>query len=172
MTQKPDASEHAPYYSRYIDLVPAGDILTTLEAQLEETLALLAPLTDADAAHRYAPGKWSVAELICHVSDTERIFAYRALRIARGDRTPIEGFEQDPYVTNSPAGRMRLADLTGELASVRRASLSLLRYLNEEEWLRRGVANQKEVSVRAIAWTMAGHEIHHRNVLQERYLTR
>jgi hypothetical protein len=156
MIGTPEASEYAPYYARYTNLVGAGDIIETLEQQESATLALLGGIPEEQGVLSYAPGKWTIRELVGHVNDTERIMAYRVLRIARGDRTPIEGFEQDAYVVNSPASRMRLADLASEFASVRHATLSLLRQLVEPDWLRLGIANHHEVSVRAIAWIIAG----------------
>jgi hypothetical protein len=167
----PDASEYAPYYGRYISLV-SGDILAALEDQPRETMALLSTLTEAQAQFRYAPDKWSIKEILGHVIDTERIFAYRALRIARNDATPMEGYEQDDYVRNGDFDRCALADLLDEFTCVRRATLSLLQKLTPEAWLRRGIANKNEVSVRALAYIIAGHELHHRKVLEEQYLRR
>ena len=165
----PEPNEYAPYYGRYISLISERTSWPALEAQAQETTALLSAHSEADGDLRYAPGKWSVKEVCGHLSDTERIFAYRALRIARADRTPLEGFEQDDYVRNGPFGRCRLADLVDDLARVRQATLSLFRSLDQAAWSRRGVANNHEVSVRAIAYIIAGHELHHRRILEERY---
>src|SRR5580704_15168098 len=148
---RPEPGEYAPYYDRYISLVSGSDILAALDAQRRETLILLCGLNEADGDFRYAPDKWSTKEVLGHVCDTERIFSYRALRIARGDRTPIEGFEQDDYVRNGPFARRPVADLVEEFIAVRRATLSLLRNLDETAWARRGIANKNEVSVRALA---------------------
>jgi len=166
----PDASEHAPYYGRYIALVNAGDILAALTQQAPETQALFSGFSDAEQDYRYAPDKWSVKEVLGHVIDTERVFAYRALRIARNDRTPLPGFEQDDYVRYGAFAELRLADMLEEFACVRRASLFLFRPLSREAWMRRGIADQKEISVRALAYIIAGHELHHRQVLKEKYL--
>jgi uncharacterized damage-inducible protein DinB len=166
---RPEAAEHDPYYSRYIDLVPDGDIVTTLETQIEATSALLAGVSEERAAASYEPGKWTVKQVLGHLSDTERIFAYRVLRISRNDRTPIEGFDQDPYVENAPFTRCSLAAIVDEFHSVRRASVLLLRHLDPQAWTRRGIANQKEITVRALAYTMAGHELHHRTILERAY---
>ena len=133
---------------------------------------LLSGHDDSDGNFRYAPDKWSVKEVLGHVCDTERIFAYRALRISRGDRNPIEGFEQDDYVRNGPFANRPLAELIEEYIAVRRATLTLLRNLDETAWTRRGIANNNEVSVRAIAYTIAGHEIHHRRILEGKYFSR
>jgi uncharacterized damage-inducible protein DinB len=166
---RPDPSEHAPYYGKYIALVPDGDILATLETQGGETRRLVAALSEQQAAHRYASDKWSVKEVIGHVADSERIFAYRALRMARGDRTPIEGFEQDDYVRGAQFDRLSVAELAAEFAAVRQATVRLFESLSPEAWTRRGVANKNEVSVRALAYMIAGHELHHRQILREKY---
>jgi hypothetical protein len=166
---RPDPSEHAPYYGRYIALVPGDDVLRALEHQVRETTQLLEGLSESQAAHRYAPDKWSVKEVIGHLSDSERVFAYRALRIARGDQTPIEGFEQDDYVRAAGFDSLSLAQLVAELAVVRQATLRLFEGLHPDAWTRRGVANKNEVSVRALAYMIAGHELHHRQILGEKY---
>jgi hypothetical protein len=166
---RPDTDEYFEYYGKYIQLVPDDDAIGPLRDQLEDTLKILRPLDEKRALHRYAPEKWSVKEVIGHLSDSERIFAYRALRIARGDQTPIEGFDENVYV---PAGRFDarpLEDLIEDLERVRDATLSLFSGLEEEALLRRGTANEKEISVRAIAWIIAGHELHHRAILIDRY---
>lgn len=171
MTQnRPQASEYAPYYEKYVAKVPDGEIEETLEAQLREMKLLLGSVSEKGADFRYAKGKWSVKEVLGHISDTERIFAYRMLRIARGDQTPLAGFEQDDYVKMGNFPALALAELLEEFTAVRRASIVLLRWFDAAAWLRRGVANQKEISVRALAFILAGHERHHRQVLQERYL--
>jgi hypothetical protein len=166
---KPGSGEFDPYYDRYISLVGGSDILATLEKQCQETVELLASRGEVQGEFRYAPGKWSVKEVVGHLTDAERIFAYRALRISRNDKTPIEGFEQDDYVRYGPFGHCRLVDLVGEFRSVRQVTWSLFRALDEAAWERRGVANKSEISVRALAYIIAGHELHHRRVLQERY---
>ena len=168
---RPEPDEYAPYYRRYISLVAGDDIIVTLGEQLRETSALLSSRAEADGNFRYAPEKWSVKEVIGHLSDSERIFAYRALRVSRNDQTPIEGFEQDDYVRHGGFGQRRLADVVDEFISVRRATLSLLRGLDQAAWTRRGLANKNEVSVRALAYIMAGHELHHRTILKDKYFS-
>jgi len=168
-TQRPQPDEHDPYYSRYISLVPEGDVLDTLRAQVADIQALLGGLSEDQGNFRYAAGKWTIKEVVGHLSDTERVFAYRALRIARNDQTPIEGFEQDDYVRFGPFARRSLAGLVEEYDAVRQSSLCLLRALDEEAWSRRGIANKATVSVRAVAFIMAGHELHHRRILKEKY---
>jgi uncharacterized damage-inducible protein DinB len=167
---RPEATEYAPYYEKYIALVPQDDVVTTLSRQLDETLATLRGLTAEQADSRYAPGKWSIKELVGHVIDAERIFAYRALRFARNDSAPLAGFEQDDYVRAGNFDNRQLFDLADEFEHVRRANLFLFRSLDDDAWLRRGAANEAEVSVRALAYIMAGHETHHMQILRTRYL--
>ncbi|HEY7545594.1 MAG TPA: DinB family protein [Blastocatellia bacterium] len=170
MTNRPDATEYAPYYGKYIDRVADGDILATLNQQIDDTLALLRSLSPAQSDSRYAPDKWSIKEVVGHLIDTERIFAYRALRIARNDQTPLAGFEQNDYVTNAAFSLCEMKDLASEFEHVRRASVYLFRHLDGQAWDRRGVASDNEVSVRALAWMLAGHELHHLGIVRERYL--
>jgi len=166
---KPESDEYVPYYGKYISLVPDNDILITLETQWPQTTTILSARKEAEGDFRYAPGKWSLKEALGHVIDSERVFSYRALRIARNDKTPIEGFEQDDYVKFGPFRQSSLAALIEEFSLVRKATLSLFRGLDEAAWTRRGVANKNEVSVRAIAYIIAGHELHHRRIFQEKY---
>jgi len=166
---RPEATEYADYYANYISKVPGSDVLGVLESQRLQMLQLFAGRSERDGSFRYAPGKWTVKEVLGHIADTERIFAYRALRIARGDQTPLPGFEQDDYVRSGAFGDRTLADLAEEFGAVRTASVSLLRSFNEEAWSRRGMASQKEVTVRALGFMIAGHQIHHRIILEERY---
>jgi len=165
----PEASEYNPYYGRYVSLVKTDNIVVTLETQIQDTLAVLRRIDESKANHRYAPDKWTVKDLLGHMSDTERIFAYRALRISRGDKTPIEGFEQDDYVRYGPFANCRWSDLVDEFGAIRRTTVFLFRSLNADAWSRRGTASGHEVSVRALAHIIAGHELHHRKVLKEKY---
>jgi hypothetical protein len=167
---RPDETEYLSYYGKYIALVPDGDILATLSQQLDATLALLREIPEARGSFRYADDKWSIRELVGHLIDSERVFSYRALRFARNDRTPLPGFEQDDYIRNASFNDCTLNDLASELESVRHSTLFLLKHLNEEAWMRKGLANDSEVSVRALAFILAGHELHHRNILRDRYL--
>ena len=166
---RPQPTEYAAYYEKYIAMVAGTDIVSVLEAQRLQMIQLFAARTERDGNFRYAPEKWTVKEVLGHVSDTERIFAYRALRIARQDQTALSGFEQDDYVLAGAFGERSLAELAEEFAHVRNATVALLRPLGEEAWARRGVANKDEVSVRALAFIIAGHELHHREILKERY---
>ncbi|HET9307390.1 MAG TPA: DinB family protein [Candidatus Sulfotelmatobacter sp.] len=168
---RPEPGEYAPYYDRYISLIPGTEILATLESQRRQMMLLLSGRDEADGDFRYAPEKWSAKQVLGHVCDTERIFAYRALRIARGDRTPIEGFEQDDYVRNGPFLQLPISEIIDDYIAVRRATLTLLRNFDEPAWSRRGIANKNEVSVRALAYIIAGHELHHRRILEEKYFS-
>ena len=166
---RPQPDEYAPYYDRYISLVQGEDILNTLDQQRRETMMLLsgAMRKTATSAMRRRNGArrkfWATSAI------PSAVFAYRALRISRADATPLEGFEQDDYVRNGPFAHRPLGDLVEEFIAVRRATLSLLRNLDEAAWMRRGIANKNEVSVRAIAYIIAGHELHHRRILEEKY---
>lgn len=167
---RPGADEYVPYYGKYIAKVPDGDLCRILTDQLAGTLALIRSLPEARGSDRYAPGKWSIKEVFGHVCDSERIFSYRALRIARGDATPLPGFEQDDYVPTGAFDRRTLADLGEELAAVRQATLHLFRHLDSTALARRGTASGNPITPRALAYVIAGHERHHVDVLQEKYL--
>ena len=168
---RPEPGEYVPFYEKYISMVPGNDIESALEAQRLQTMQLFAGRSERDGNFRYATDKWTVKDVLGHIADSERIFAYRALRIARGDKTPIEGFEQDDYVRGAGFNERLLASLVEEFADVRSASLALFRSLGKEAWLRQGTANKNEVSVRALAYITAGHELHHRQVIEERYFS-
>lgn len=166
---RPGADEYASFYASYVAAVPDGDVTRALAEQGEGFLRLLKDIGDEKAGFAYAPGKWTIKEVILHMADTERIFAYRLLRIARGDTTPLAPFDENAYAPMSAANDRPLDSLLGEFAAVRGATLSLLRWLPEVAWSRRGVASGREVSVRALAWISTGHALHHERVLQERY---
>ena len=167
---KPDVSEYAPYYERYVSLVPEGDVVEALSRQMDETLALLRSIPEERAGHAYEPGKWSIRQVVGHVIDGERIFAYRALAIARGERANLPSMEQDEYMEHSRFDERTLASLCEEFEHVRRANVLMMRGFNAEDWARRGVASDNEVSVLALAHIIAGHELHHVGVLRARYL--
>lgn len=170
MTARPAIGEFAPYYGKYIALVAGNDILAALGQQLDATLVVLRGVTEERGNRRYEPGKWSIKEVLGHLIDAERIFAYRALRIARNDKTPLPGFEQDDYVASANFDASALADLTAEFKLVRRSNLAMFGQFSDEAWLRHGTASENPVSVRALAYIIAGHELHHLNLLQSRYL--
>ncbi|HJR36107.1 MAG TPA: DinB family protein [Gemmatimonadales bacterium] len=167
---RPDPSEYAPFYAGYVAKVPEGDLLVTLEAQIGEFFQSLNPITDAKGQFAYAPGKWTIKEVLLHVVDAERVFSYRAMRIARADETPLPGFDEKAWVPQSGANDRTVADLLGEFRAVRTATGALLRHLPADAVTRRGIASGNVVTVRALAWIIAGHPMHHLGILRERYL--
>jgi hypothetical protein len=167
---KPAPSEFGAHFGRYINLVEDPDIIRVLENQLASTRALLAGISDETSVLRYEPGKWSIRELAGHVVDSERVFAYRALRFARNDKTELPGFDQDTFAANANFHNLPMQDIRLEYESVRTSTLFLFKHLQPEAWGRRGVANQNEITVRALAFTIAGHELHHMAILKGRYL--
>lgn len=167
---RPGPGEHHEYYSLYIDRVPDGDVLDTLERQVEETADLLSSVAPERETRRYAPGKWSIREVVGHIIDAERVFAYRALHFAREDGAPLPSMEQEPWAAASNAGQRDLVDLVSELRTTRRSHVLMFRGLGADAPLRRGVASGREFTVRSLPWIIAGHELHHADVLRERYL--
>jgi hypothetical protein len=169
-TIRPGTDEIPSYAAGYVARVPDGDIVDVLSRQIAETVALLESISESNADYRYEPEKWSIKEVVGHIGDAERIFAYRALRFARADATPVEGFDENTYVIHAPFTRTTLVNLTNELEHIRRSTLHLFANLDSEAMQRRGTANGLEVSVRALAFIIAGHENHHLNILRTRYL--
>ncbi|HKD50330.1 MAG TPA: DinB family protein [Candidatus Acidoferrum sp.] len=167
--KRPEAGEFAEYYGKYIAKVPGSDLTGILESERLQMTRLFAGRGERDGSFRCAPGKWTIKEILGHVTDAERIFAYRALRIGRGDETPLSSFEQDDYVKNGGFAERKLADLVAEFDAVRVASISLFRSFDDAAWGRRGTASQKPVTVRALGFITAGHQIHHRMILEESY---
>ena len=167
---RPQTSEAAVYYFKYIDLITSDDIVAAMEQQTSEMLQFLSGISEEQSLHSYAPGKWTIRELLNHVNDGERIFAGRALWFARGFNDPLPGFEQDIAVENAHANNTSWADLVEEFKTVRLSTLSFFKSLPDEAWDRAGVASDNPVSVRAIAYIIAGHVTHHIGVLREKYL--
>jgi uncharacterized damage-inducible protein DinB len=169
--EKPNENEFAPYAIQYIGLLPDdGLVLEHLQQNLETTRAFLRSLPEDKLLYRYAAGKWTVKEIVLHIADDERIYTYRALRFARNDTTELPGFDQDDYTRCSGANQRTLDDLLGELATVRAATLSLYNGLGGDMLTRAGVASGNLMSVRAIAYHIAGHEMRHMNIIRERYV--
>jgi hypothetical protein len=166
---RPAEGEFNPFYAGYIAKVPDGDVMKILEAQLREVRSLLSTIPEGRGDYRYAPDKWSIKEAIGHICDAERIFSYRALRFARGDASPLPGFEQDQYVAAGNFNARTMAGLIDEFVQVRDATLSLVRTIDHEAGARHGQASGKEITVRALVWIIAGHAAHHVGVLRERY---
>jgi uncharacterized damage-inducible protein DinB len=169
-TERPGEGEHAPFYAAYIAEVPAGDLVDALERQGAALVSLVRGIPEARGNFRYAEGKWSIKDVLLHVADAERIFGYRALRFARNDETDLPGFDEGLFAKNAGADGRRLADLADELEAIRRSTLALLRPLDDAAMARRGTANGKPITARAIAWIIAGHAEHHMAVLKEKYL--
>ena len=167
---RPRQGEYNPYYGRYIELVPDGDIVQLLDAQLGDTLAFLRGIASDRSLHRYAEGKWSIRDVVQHLSDAERIFAYRALRVARGDATPLPSFDENAYAPAANADRRDWRAIVDEFESVRHATTALFAGLTPEMMARTGTASGHVISARALAWITAGHERHHVTILRERYL--
>jgi hypothetical protein len=168
---RPETNEFDPYYDTYISLVADDDIITVLDSQTAELSRLISGVPDEKGAFAYADGKWTIKEVLSHLIDGERMFAYRVLRISRGDETPIEGFEQDGYIENSNANNRAFAELLEEFGLLRKANILLLKNLSDEASRRIGTASEKQVSVRALVYIMAGHIKHHINILNQRYLS-
>jgi hypothetical protein len=169
-TSRPAVGEYAPSLAGYIARVGEGeDIMAALATQLDEILAWLGGIPDARGDYRYAPDKWSIKEVVGHLSDTERVFAYRALRFGRGDATPLPGFDDQAYVPELRATDRTLGDMAEEWSHVRRATLALYRHLPPDGWIRRGIASDQPISVRALAYVIAGHARHHLETLESRY---
>ncbi|NNE07358.1 MAG: DinB family protein [Gemmatimonadetes bacterium] len=171
MLERPKPNEFAPFYQTYIDTI-AGEsapVLDVLESLRTSTASLFEGVTGSEADHRYEPGKWTVREVLGHMIDVERVFGMRCLTFARGDRTPLPGFEQDDYVANGAFGTRSIGSLLEERDGLRRSHLALFRSFSDEAWLRTGTANEAPFTARAIPYILAGHEIHHVQVLRDRY---
>ena len=167
---RPAAGEFAPAYAGYVGRIADGeDVLAVLAAQLDEVPTRFGAIPEARRDHRYAPGKWSVKEIVGHLADAERVFAYRALRFGRGDPTALPAFDENAYVPAMESGARGLPEHVAEWGDVRRATLSLFRHLPAAAWTRRGTASGQSVSVRALAYIIAGHVRHHLEVLETRY---
>ena len=166
---RPGADEYASFFAGYVSLVPETDVLPVLAAQAVDLRRLAAAVPAARETYRYAPGKWSVREIFGHVGDGERVFGYRAFCISRGDRTPLPGFDENDYIAQSAYDERTVAELADDFAGLRAANLAVLGRLNDAQWTRVGNANGRPVSVRALAFIMAGHLRHHLGVLKSRY---
>ena len=169
---RPAPSEYAPYHETYISKVSADDILSFLQQQLDSTIALMKSIDDSTGNYRYEAGKWSVKEVLGHIIDTERVFAYRALVFARADSTPLPGFDQDTWATHANYANLPVRDIAAEFENVRRSTIFLFRHLDPEAWHRQGTANNKEITTRAVAYIIGGHTQHHLEILNARYLNR
>jgi len=170
VTGRPERAEAAPEYFRYIDLVPGDDILARLEAQLGETLAFLGGIGEEKSRHRYAPEKWSMRQVLGHVNDGERLFLFRAFWFARGLDAPLPGYDEDRVAVVAQADRFAWSAHIEDFRAARSSTLAFFRNLPAEAWMAKGVANDNPFTVRALAYTLAGHVAHHTKVLKEKYL--
>ena len=170
MIQRPAKGEYADYYDVYVSKVPDGDILEILANQIVDTMTLLRGISEEKASHRYEPDKWSIKEVVGHVSDIERVFSYRALAFARCDKAPLPGIEQDDYAANANFDKRTLGDIAGEFQAVRTSSLAMFGSFDDDIVAHVGNASGFDFTVRSIAYILAGHELHHIEVLKERYL--
>lgn len=170
MLKRPSKSEYPNYYVPYVDLVPEADLVQLLEENLQKTIALFEGISEEDSLHRYAKGKWSIKEVLGHIADTERIMSYRLLRVARGDQTPLAGFDENDYVQAAQSNNLSLKTILEDFKVVRKATISLIKNLPENTWANIGNANGTEITTRAIAYIIAGHQMHHCKIVEERYL--
>ena len=167
---RPASTDYGSWYAGYVSLVPEDDILSAIEQQSSETQKVLASLDDARGAHRYAEGKWSVKEVIGHVTDAERVFGYRAMCISRGEQRSLPGFDENEYMKHANFDDWRIGDLAESYALTRRSNIVMFRNMPPDAWTRRGIASDNPVTVNALAYIIVGHERHHLKVLRERYL--
>jgi hypothetical protein len=167
---RPEKTEYFEYYDKYIQLVPHENLLEQYHSVFEQTQKLVLSLSEEKLNYRYAEGKWCIKEILMHLADGERIFTYRALRFARKDPTNLAGFDENLYVPESKAAGRKITDIMKEFSTVRAATIELVKTFDEDSLRRKGTANDKEISVRALAYIILGHEMHHVNVIKERYL--
>jgi hypothetical protein len=168
MNQRPSEEEYAGDSGEYIRLVPEGNIIDILLAQEKQMTELLASLSESQGAYRYAEGKWTLKEVVGHIADGERVMTYRLLQFARGDQTPLPGFDQEFFMP--PFGSWTIAQSAEDYRAVRQSTITLLRGLPAEAWSRKGTANDVSITARALAYGIAGHELHHMGVIRNRYL--
>lgn len=169
MIQPPQPDEYSEYYGRYINLVKDTDLFEKLASQLHEMEELFSKVDDAKSNFKYAPGKWSIKEVLGHVLDAERVFSYRALCISREDKQPLPSFDENEFIRQSNFGNIKLEQLVKEFSLLRSANILLFNGFTDEMWLRKGTASNNTVSVRALAYILVGHAEHHKNILVERY---
>ena len=169
-TERPAADEFSPYYQGYIDQAKGADLLEEMERQAVAWATMLKDTPEARGGYRYAAGKWSLREVVLHVIDAERVFAFRMLWFARASGSELPGFDENAWVPASAAEERTIADLAAEFGATRRATIAMIKPLQDSAMMRRGKANGKEISSRALAWIIMGHAAHHERVLKERYL--
>ena len=170
MLQRPLVNEYPEYYKPYVTLVPDGDLLLLLKEHLVKTIELFESLSEGVGHFRYAENKWSIKEVLCHMADTERIMSYRLLRVGRGDQTSLAGFNENDYVQGSQIHKLPIKSILEDFIATRKATLTLIQNMPEEAWTNIGFANNTKVTARAIAYIIAGHALHHLNIISDRYL--
>jgi uncharacterized damage-inducible protein DinB len=171
MVKRPKDNEYPAYYQPYVSLVPDTDLVQLLNESLQETVQLFEGLSEEEGLYRYSPTKWSIKEVLGHITDTERIMSYRLLRVGRGDSTPLAGFDENDYVAGSQINKLPTRDILEDFIATRKSTLTLIQNMPKDAWVNIGFANGKEISAQAIAYIIAGHAIHHRKIITERYLT-
>ena len=167
---RPEKTEYAQFYETYVSLVNESDVVSAMQKQADEVSDLFSRISDEKGLYAYAEGKWTINELLGHLIDGERIFAYRAFRISRRDKTPLAGFDQNPYIENADYNSVKLAKLLAEFSLLRQSNILLFNNISDEMWTRKGIASDNEISVRALAYIMVGHIRHHVKILKDRYL--
>ena len=165
---RPESNEYAPYYEKYIALVPESDILDVMRSAPRADLGFLGGVSDSHASVCHPPYTWTIKQVVGHLTDSERVFGYRALCFARGDKTPLPGFDENAYASAICLDHVPLEDLVAEFANLRQSHVAFFKHLSEEAWQRRGTANTAEISVRALAFILIGHERHHAAILRKR----
>lgn len=169
MAQRPSDSDYPEYYRRYVALIEHDDVLEVLADQVDTVMSMFAEMDEARTLFRYADGKWSIREVLGHLLDCERIFGMRALCIARGEQQPLPGFEENDYVANAIFDERPLESILDEWQALRIANLILFQSFDDDAWSRSGIANHKPITTNALAWIIAGHTVHHLNILRDRY---
>lgn len=167
---RPERNEYAEYYHKYVEKVPQGNIVDILDDQLNSIVNFFSHITEEKSKHRYAPGKWSIKEVLGHIMDAERVFAYRALRFSRGDEKPLLSFEENQYIAGSTYDSTPLQLLVEEFSYIRKANIHMFKNFSDEMWMKKGIASNNPVTVRGLAYIIAGHTQHHINIIEERYL--
>ena len=171
MLQRPKEKDYPSYYVPYIQLVPDGDLLSILESDLEETVKLFEGMSETEGEFRYEENKWTIKEVLGHMADTERVMSYRLLRIGRGDQTPLAGFNENLYAKGAQTNRLAIRSILEDFVAARKASITLIKNMPAEAWENKGIANELEITASAIAYIIAGHAMHHKKIVAERYLT-
>lgn len=167
---RPEKNEYAEYYHKYVEKVPQGNIVDVLDDQLNSIVNFFSRITEEKSKHRYAPGKWSIKEVLGHIMDAERVFAYRVLRFSRGDEKSLLSFDENQYISNSTYDSVPLQLIVEEFSYIRKANIRMFKNLSDEMWMKKGIASNNPVTVRGLAYIIAGHAQHHINVIEERYL--